>query len=90
MHDAITLGVPVLAIFFGILLNQRGLGELKADLKADMGALKGDIVSLRSELKGDIHRLESKIDRLQADLHEFNRELGRHDVRLEILESKRA
>jgi len=72
MHDAITLGVPVLAIFFGILLNQRGLGELKADLK------------------GDIHRLESKIGRLQADLHEFNRELGRHEVRLDNLESKRA
>jgi len=72
MHDAITLGVPVLAIFFGILLNQRGLGELKADLK------------------GDIHRLESKIGRLQADLHEFKRELGRHEVRLDNLESKRA
>jgi hypothetical protein len=72
MHDAITLGVPVLAIFFGILLNQRGLGELKADLK------------------GDIHRLDSKVDWFQAGLHEFNRELGRHDVRLDNLESKRA
>ena len=72
MRDAITLGVPVLAIFFGILLDQRGLGELKSDFKSD------------------ITRLESKIDRMQADLHEFNRELGRHDVRLDSLESKRA
>lgn len=72
MRDAITLGVPVLAIFFGILLNQRGLGEL------------------RSDLKSDINRVESKIDRLQSDLHDFNRELGRHDVRLDNLESKRS
>jgi chromosome segregation ATPase len=90
MHDAITLGVPVLAIFFGILLNQRGLGELKADLKGDIGRLRTDMGELKVDLKGDIHRLESKIDRLQADLHEFNRELGRHDVRLDNLESKRA
>jgi septal ring factor EnvC (AmiA/AmiB activator) len=72
MHDAITLGVPVLAIFFGILLNQRGLGEL------------------RSDLKSDISRVESKIDRMQSDLTQFSRELGRHDARLDSLESKRS
>jgi septal ring factor EnvC (AmiA/AmiB activator) len=83
MHDAITLGIPVLAIFFGILLNQRGLAEFKADVKSDMTELK-------SNLKSDINRLESKIDHVQADLLQFNRDLGRHDFRLDNLESKSA
>lgn len=72
MHDAITLGVPVLAIFFEILLNQKDLSDLKSDLKADIG------------------RLESKIDRMQSELPQFIRELGRHDVRLDKVESKGA
>jgi hypothetical protein len=29
MHDVITVGAPVLAILFGILLNQRGLDKLE-------------------------------------------------------------
>jgi len=101
MHDAITLGIPVLAIFFGILLNQRGLAELKADVKSDISTLKSDMTELKSDLKSDmtelksnlksdINRLESKIDRVQADLIQFNRELGRHDARLDNLESKNA
>jgi hypothetical protein len=31
-------------------------------------------------------RMETKIDRLQSDLTNFNAELGRHDQRLEHLE----
>jgi len=29
MHDTITAGIPVLAILFGILFNQRGLDKLE-------------------------------------------------------------
>jgi hypothetical protein len=33
MHDALTIGVPVLAILLGILLNQRGLERLELCLR---------------------------------------------------------
>ena len=29
MHDTITVGIPVMAILFGILFNQRGLDRLE-------------------------------------------------------------
>jgi septal ring factor EnvC (AmiA/AmiB activator) len=145
MHDAITLGLPLLAIFFGILLNQKGLSDLKADIRGEMATqkaefradiaglrsemasqkaefksdiadlrsemksgmaslreefksdiadlrkeLKTDIADLRKELKTDISRLESKIDRMHADIVQINRDLGRHDARLEALEGNRA
>jgi hypothetical protein len=32
MHDALTIGIPVFVILFGILLNQRGLDKLEARL----------------------------------------------------------
>jgi hypothetical protein len=32
MHDALTVGIPVFVILFGILLNQRGLDKLEACL----------------------------------------------------------
>jgi hypothetical protein len=32
MHDALTIGVPVFVILFGILLNQRGLDKLETRL----------------------------------------------------------
>jgi hypothetical protein len=38
MHDAITIGVPVLAILFGILLNQQGLKELRVEMIARFNA----------------------------------------------------
>jgi outer membrane murein-binding lipoprotein Lpp len=79
MHDAITLGVPVLAILFGILLNQKGLSDLRSEVKMDI-----------ARLESKIDRLEIKVDRLQSDLTQFSRELGRHDARLDNLDSKRA
>ncbi len=30
MHDTLTIRIPVLAILFGILLNQRGLDKLES------------------------------------------------------------
>jgi hypothetical protein len=32
MHDALTIGIPVFVILFGILLNQRGLDKLEVRL----------------------------------------------------------
>ena len=59
MHDAFTIGIPVLVIMFGILLNQRG-----------------------------IDRLESRLDRMQADLSQFYRDLGDHGASIDVVEKK--
>lgn len=46
MHDTITVGVPVLAILFGILFNQRGLDRLESRfdrLKKRMDTMQSDL-----------------------------------------------
>lgn len=75
MHDAITVGLPLLAIFFGILVNQQGLRDLKSEL-----------ASLRAEMNTRFAHTDSRIDRVQADLQQFYRTLGEHDKATETLE----
>ena len=81
MHDTITVGIPVLAILFGVLWNNQGLRDLKSELKSDLK-------DLRSEMKSDFLRIESKQDRMQADLSQFYRILGEHGARIDNLEKR--
>jgi uncharacterized small protein (DUF1192 family) len=60
MHDTLTIGIPVLTILFGILLNQRGLDKLELRLSDRMNGLEGRIADLTA-----------RIDRIQADLARF-------------------
>ncbi len=75
MHDAITVGVPVLAILFGILMNQRGLDKLKERID-----------KLEAKVDARLAHMESRIDRIQADLAQFYRILGEHGAKIENIE----
>ena len=50
MHDTITIGVPVLAILLGILLNQRGLDKLEGRLDRMQTELTGRIDRIQADL----------------------------------------
>jgi len=65
MHDAITVGIPVVAILLGILLNQRGLDRLGSRLD-----------KLETKIETLLTRMDSRIDRIQADLAQFNSTLA--------------
>jgi hypothetical protein len=46
MHDTITVGIPVMAILFGILFNQRGLDKLEGRfdrLEKRMDTMQSDL-----------------------------------------------
>jgi hypothetical protein len=75
MHDTITVGVPVLAILLGILLNQRGLERL--DLRID---------KLETKIESRFVHMESRIDRVQADMAQFYRILGEHGAKIENMQ----
>jgi hypothetical protein len=72
MHDTITVGVPVLVILLGILLNQRGLERL--DLRID---------KLEGKMESRFVHMEGRIDRVQADMAQFYRILGEHGAKIE-------
>jgi hypothetical protein len=75
MHDTITVGVPVLVILLGILLNQRGLERL--DLRID---------KLEGKMESRFVHMEGRIDRVQADMAQFYRILGEHGAKIENMQ----
>ena len=50
MHGAITVGVPVLAILFGLLFNQRGLDKLESRVDARFNGIDGRLDRMHSDL----------------------------------------
>ena len=81
MHDALTIGIPVLAILFGILWNQQGLRDLRNDMTSRFNSADARLDRVQSEVNG-------RLDRMQADLSQFYRTLGQHDAKLEALGKK--
>jgi hypothetical protein len=82
MHDAITVGVPVLAILLGILLNQRGLERL--DLRIDKLDMRID--KLDAKMESRFVHMEGRIDRIQADMAQFYLILGEHGAKIENMQ----
>ncbi len=75
MHDALTIGIPLVAIFAGILMNRQDISSLRSDLRSEIG-------SLRSEMN-------SRFDSIQRDMREFYGEQSRHEVRISTLEQQK-
>jgi len=82
MHDALTIGIPVLAILFGILVNQRGLDKLEARLDGRMNVFEGRLDRLQSDVN-------ARLDRMQADLSMFYRILGEHGADIDHLKKNK-
>jgi hypothetical protein len=82
MHGTITVGVPVLVILLGILLNQRGLERL--DLRIDK--LEANIDSRFAHVESRFVHMEGRIDRVQADMAQFYRILGEHGAKIENMQ----
>jgi ABC-type phosphate transport system auxiliary subunit len=79
--------VPFVLIFLtilaGILLNNKGLSDLKAELKADNAELK-------AELKADISRIDARLNSMQSDLNQFYVVMGKLEGRLDAIEKRAA
>jgi hypothetical protein len=84
MHDAITVGVPVLAILLGILLNQRGLEQLKSEMDRRFNAVDQRFNAVDARFNA----IDARIDRIHADFGNFQRTLGQHDARLDAVEKR--
>ena len=50
MHDSITVGIPVLAILFGILYNQRGLDRLEGRVDSGFDRLEKRMDTMQADL----------------------------------------
>ena len=78
MHDAITAGAQLLAIFFGVLFNQRAINKLDVRFEARFNGIDGHF-----------NRIESRLDRMEADLSMIGRILSQQAAHIENLKRNR-
>lgn len=90
MHDLLIIGVPLLAILAGIFLNNQQLDKLESRMNARFTAMDTRFDKFEANVDSRFNRLESRMDRMQADLSQFYTILGRHEVRLDVLEKRPA
>jgi hypothetical protein len=63
-----------LTILAGILLNNKGLADLKAEMKQD--------------LRSEISRIDARLNGIQSDLNQFYVAMGRLEGRIEAVEKR--
>jgi hypothetical protein len=63
-----------LTILAGILLNNKGLADLKAEMKQD--------------LRAEISRIDARLNGIQSDLNQFYVAMGRLEGRIEAVEKR--
>ena len=105
MHDIFTIGIPVLAILAGILLNRSDvkelrnemrseLGSVRNEIRSELGSVRGEMGSLRSSFQSEIRDLRSEMNRrfdaVDAKLRYFHGKIGAHEARLDLLEKKQS
>jgi chromosome segregation ATPase len=83
MHDALVIGVPVVVILVGILLNRQDATAIRSDLRAEINGLRSDIYPRLESIQRDI---DARLDAIHRDMREFYAEQARHDVRINKLE----
>lgn len=93
MHDVIIVGVPLIAILAGILLNRQDVNNLRAEVRADISSLRAELQAHTGSLRNDINSLRADMVSLRDEMHrefrEFYRTLGQHDARIDALEKSK-
>jgi len=92
VHDTLTVGIPVLAILFGILFNQRAVDKLEARMDARFNAVDARFNGIEGRfngIEGQFNGVDARLDRMQADLSQFYRTLGQHDADIATLKANK-
>ncbi len=77
MHDALTIGVPVLAILAGILFNRSDVKDLRTEIK-----------ELRAEMRARFDQVDTRFNRVDADLRQFYAVTGKLEGRVDEISKK--
>jgi uncharacterized membrane-anchored protein YhcB (DUF1043 family) len=79
-------GLPTITVLIGILLSQRSTDKLEKRIDG----VDKRIDSLEQRIDSRFNRVESRLDRIEADLREFYRTIGQHEIRMDTLEKRGA
>jgi len=81
MHDIITVGLPILVILFGILLNRADIKDLRAEINTRFD-------KFRDEINARFDAINARFDAVDAELRYFHGLTGEIKGRIESLEKR--
>jgi chaperonin cofactor prefoldin len=92
MHDALTLGLtigsPLFAVMFGLLLSQRSLDRLEDRINARLSRIDARMDRLEARmdrLEVRMDRLEGRVESIKDDQARFFETLASHDAKIGVL-----
>jgi septal ring factor EnvC (AmiA/AmiB activator) len=75
MHDALTIGIPLMAILSGILLNRQDVSSLRSEMSTLRNDLHGEIGSIRAELRSEIGSTRAEIGSVRTEINALRSEM---------------
>jgi hypothetical protein len=88
MHDIVVVGVPLIAIFAGILFNRSDVKELRIELKDLRGEMLTRFNRIDGEVSSRFDRVDDHLGRIDADLRQFYHLSGKLEGRLDAVEKR--
>ena len=77
MRDIVVVGVPLIAIFAGILFNRNDAKDLRGEMK-----------DLRAEMRDGFNKVYDHLGRIDADLRQFYHLTGKLEARMDAIEKR--
>ncbi len=77
MHDVVVVGIPLIAILFGILFGRNDTKELRTDMQARF-----------NKMDERLNKIEDYLSRIDADSRQFYHLTGKLEARMDRLEKR--
>ncbi len=84
IRDIVVVGVPLIAIFSGILFNKSDVKELRSELKELRGEMKAEFNTMDDRF----NRIDDHMGRIDADLRQFYHLTGKLEARMDAIEKR--
>ena len=84
MHDVIIVGLPLLMILAGILMNRSDAKDLRSEMKD----VRSEMKDLRQEAIGRHSEVLARFNVLEADMRQFYHLTGKLEARMDSFEKR--
>jgi hypothetical protein len=81
MHDVLIIGVPLVVLLAGILLNRSDFKDLRADATDQLKGMKADAAARHTEVL-------ARFNMLASDMRQFYHLTGKLEARMDAVEKR--
>ncbi len=91
MHDVLIVGLPMVMILAGILLNRSDAKDLRSEMKdvrSEMKDVRSEMKDVRQEASVRHSEVLARFNVLEADMRQFYHLTGKLEARMDAMEKR--